>query len=254
MAIKRGWRRSMRSAPKFIILSEVRTGGTVLSDTLSGHPDLRVLGELLNLGPDDYWPAFRRTLVAEVTPQLRDVTPGYDCSAFLQLVFERYDGFVLHREHQLSDDNPAWQTLAERPDLRIIHLERRNLFRQYLSHQLALSSGIWHVSAQDSRTPERHAIRIDPTACFRTLHRWQEVLVARRELFRGRPGLTVEYEAIQADFSRVIVDCLAFLGVAPRPLPIRYRKLPERPLSELVTNLEEVRARLAETEFAPMLE
>lgn len=244
----------MCSAPKFIILSEVRTGGTVLADTLSAHPDLRVLGELLNLGPDDYWPSFRRSLVAEVMPERRDVLPTDDCSMLLNLVFERYNGFVLHREYQLSEGNPTWGMLANAPDLRVIHLERRNLFRQYLSHQLALSSGVWHIATQDAEPLDRQAIWIDPTACYRTLHRWREVMAARRELFHERPGLTIEYEAIQANFPRVIADCLAFLGVVVRPLPIRYRKLPEQPLEKLVANLADVRAGLAGTEFAPMLE
>ncbi len=238
---------------KFIVLGEVRTGGTVLADSLSCHAHLRVLGEVLNLGPDDYWPAFRRSLVARLYPNLTDVTPDSDCAPLLADLFENYDGFVLHREFQLNPNNPTWDYLASRADLRIIHLHRRNLFRQFLSEQLALASQIWHVSVSDGTVPDQQPLRLEPDQCLQTMRRRQKAFEWGRHHFRALSSITICYEDINTDIGRVLAYCQGFLGVPWQPLPVHYRKLTNKSLSELISNFDEIRERLAETEFAALL-
>ncbi len=243
----------MRPSPKFIILGEVRTGGTVLADSLSCHSDLRVLGEVLNIGPEDYWPAFRRPLVAQVYPCQTDVTPDSDCASLLSHLFESYNGFVLHREFQLSESNPTWDYLASKADLQVIHLYRRNLLRQYLSEQLALASQIWHASTSGGTIPDQQPIRIDPIRCLHTMRRRQKAFEEMRRHFNSRPSIRIDYEDIDEDLGRVLAYCQGFLGVPCQALPVRYRKLTSKPLSQLVSNLDEIRASFAGTEFLSLL-
>lgn len=225
----------------------------MLADSLSCHSELRVLGEVLNPGPDDYWPAFRRPLVARLYSDLEDISPDSNCVPLLTHLFESYDGLVLHRESQLSKDNPTWEYLASKADLRIIHLYRRNLFRQYLSERIAVTTQIWHRSTSDAATLELPPIRIDPDRCLQIMRRRRAMFDWGQQLFRKLPNVTINYEDIEHDIGGVLAYCQGFLGVPLQTLPVRYRKLSNKPLSQLISNLAEIEACLANTEFTPLL-
>lgn len=238
---------------KFILLSEVRTGGTMLSEALAAHPQIRMLGEIFDVGPSDYWKKVRRPMVARLYPWESDVTPTSNLVPLLNLLLTEYDGFLLHRQDQIAADNPAWAYLASRTSLKIIHLYRENLFMQFFSERLALLTNVWHLEPGMER-PKWPTFRIDPDECFNSMRERWAFFEWSRYLFQDHPAITIRYEDIDRHPSAIFAYCQGFLEVPMKELPVNYRKLFNGSPAEVVSNYEELKARFRGTEFERFLE
>lgn len=225
----------------------------MLAHTLSCHPQLKVLGEILDAGPNDHWPSFRRSILRCLDPQSVDVGPDSDLIPLFEYLFNEYQGFLIHRDGQIAEGNPAWHYLASRADLVVIHLYRENLFRQFLSEQVALKTGIWHCEV-GKPLPPTPAVRVDPADCIRVMVQRKARFEQLRRLFAGLPHVCIRYEDIQADVHRTLAYCQGFLGVEIRTLTVAFRKRTPQPTSELVSNFVELRECLANTEFVKFLD
>jgi len=239
---------------KFVILSEMRTGGTVLADALGRHPQVTAVGEILDAGPSDHWRAVRRSLLARLRPRPEDVGPESDLIPLLRLLLGEYDGFMVHRDGQIVEANPAWDYLVSRTDLAVIHLYRENLFRQYLSEHVALATGIWHLEQGDGPAPADPVLWIDPADCLRVMRDRKACFERLRDRFAGHRSVTVRYEDLAANMGAVLAYCQGFLGVDWCPLPVTFRRRTPQPTAALVANLAELRDRFAGTEFAGLLD
>jgi LPS sulfotransferase NodH len=238
----------------FLILAEVRTGGTMLTTALDGHSQLSVLGEVLDSGPGCYWQERRRPIVEALYDKPDKFSPDSNLVPLINHLFAHHDGFLVHRQWQIADNNPTWAYLAALSDLKVIHLHRENLFKQYASEQLALATNVWHLEQASQQRPDWRPIAIDVDHCLWTLRQRQRYFAWGRAQFAGHPQLVVRYEDIQQDVQSVLTYCQGFLGVPLERLTVRHRKLVNRPIKELIGNQDKVRARLRGTEYAAMFE
>jgi|GEM_PF-3778945 len=235
----------------FIVLAEMRTGGNMLADSLDHHSHLSVLGEIFSNQPSPFHETQRQKLWAHLFPGPASIDWNMNFVPLLQEVFDQHDGLLLHRQWQISQDNPTWTYLAGRTELKVIHLHRENVFQQYLSEQLALASGVWWLEPGTQR-PAWKPLAIDVDQCLATMRERRAAYAWSRALFRAHPQIIVRYEDIAADVRRVLTYCQGFLEVPHEELPVNHRKLTNKRPSELVTNLDEVRCRLRGTEFAQL--
>ena len=204
----------MNEHVKFILLSEVRTGGTVLADSLSRHSRLAVLGEILDCGPSDYWKQVRRPWVSRLYAGREDIDWQANLVPLVNHVLTQYNGFVLHRQWQIADANPAWAYLAARRGLRVIHLHRENVWRQYVSEQLAKATAVWHLESPEQPRPAWQPITIDLAHCLHTMRERRKFFHWGQALFAEHPAITLRYEEIESNITGVLDYCQGFLGVA----------------------------------------
>ncbi len=244
----------MARRPLVLIVSEVRSGGTVLFDALGRHTRLRMAGEIFDFSPQASWRPKREELARSAgaaTPidKYSDVIPLFNC------LFANYNGFSLHREGQLAPSNPAWQFLANVNGLHVIHLYRRNTLEQYVSHQLAIRSGVWHQhTAADARRPEWSPFHIDVDKCLTTMRRWRSHFDWSLEQLQNQPHIVLTYEELCDDLEGVLAACQAFLGVPVEALKLGYQKLPPKDLRRLIANFQDLSAAISETEFAECID
>jgi LPS sulfotransferase NodH len=239
----------MNEHVNFIMLGEVRTGGTVLVDSLSRHRGLTVLGEILDVGPSEFWRQRRRQMVAQLYSGRDDVDPQSNLVPLLNHILAEYNGFVLHRQWQIAQDNPAWAYLAARRGLKVIHLHRENVWRQYVSEQLAMASDVWHLERPDQSRPVWQPVTVDLAHCLHMMRVRRKLFRWGQALFAEHPTITLRYEDIEANICGVLNYCQDFLGVPRENLPVVHRKLTNRPPSQLVANFNAIRAGLRGTEF-----
>jgi LPS sulfotransferase NodH len=179
-------------------------------------------------------------------------------------------GFVLQAYHPHALEafpgiraNPdwadVWPRLAAMDDLRVIHLQRRDLLARHLSHRMARTTGSWHawdpkavddVTHLTGRPPdaqigrpagERPRLVIDPAQLaidFAEVERWRR---AAEEALAGRPQLRLTYEELCGDFDAVTRRAQEFLGVAPLPLRPAVAKLEERSPVEAIENYADLK-------------
>ena len=244
----------MYRRPLLLIVSEVRSGGTVLFDALGRHSQLRMAGEIFDFSKQASWRPKREELAGSAGATIpvdkwSDVIPLFD------RLFADYNGFSLHREGQLAQSNPAWDFLAHVNGLHVIHLYRRNTLEQYVSHQLAIRSGVWHQqTASDSRRPEWSPFLIDVAKCLATMRRWRSDFDWSLERLQNQPHIVLTYEELCDDLEGLLAACQAFLGVPVEPLKLGYQKLPPKDLQRLIANFQELITAISETEFAECIE
>ena len=139
---------------------------------------------------------------------------------------------------------------------KVIFLQRRNLVRAIVSALQATKTGIWHVESKDAGTPVM--IRIDDISGFlfhlEHLHRG---LVEADKWLAGHPSVhRVYYEDL---FSAGTLEAIpqAFDDIADFAEIRRaaawkssFRKIGTRPLSDVVANFDDLRAKILPTKYA----
>ena len=254
----------MMSARPFVLVSYLRSGTHLLRTALESHPQIACQSELFN-SDDRRLPYPLETPTAEVLERwafARPLPPGTLCS-----------GFALHAYHPHAlrafpgiRANPHWQDvwprLAAMPDLRVVHLRRRDLLARHLSHLLARATGFWHAweAGAAGRVSHLHPpppdevgrrrgptppVEVDPDRLeldFEEVTGWRRA--ADRSL-RGRPILHVEYEELCAGFGPVTRRVQRFLGVEPLELRPAVARLEERSPEQAIANFAELRRRFA---------
>ena len=225
----------------FVIVADLRTGSTLLSTSLNNHPQIRSYGELFHpeTFPDNQLDARDRfSLTGREVVREALAANGAAASGFRAMIF-----LPMHSQPQWTD---SWDALCERDELRVIYLVRRDELAQYASILVAEQTRIWHPSPEDPvlHPENRPKITIDPQA-FRDWSRERAALFdQRREQLRGKPSLDLGYETLVSEWPAMIRTIQQFLGVDPLVLQPAKQKQEKRPLSEVVTNYEELRAML----------
>jgi LPS sulfotransferase NodH len=245
----------MDNAPiPFVILTSPRTGSTLLVHMLDSHPEVAAGGEFFNVDlvgrgvidwPD---PALRND------PELHALRAA-DPVAFLGRMRDeaarrgvRAAGFKLIYEQALETaPRGVIEYLVADRSIRVIHLRRRNVLRQYLSLKVAARTGEWHrkVGEKGGR-PERGPLRLDFDEMvwfFRRVHnRWQTF----ERHFAEHALIHVDYEDLAAEPLETTNRIQDFLGLERRELSITHRKTGAESLQAAIENYDELKSVFAE--------
>lgn len=250
---------------RFVIVSYPRSGTHLLRTSLESHPEVVCQAEPFN--SDD------RRLPYPLETPTADVLSGWVFRGD-PLAGTRAVGFVLQAYHPHALEafpgirpNPVWadvwERLAAMEDLRVLHLERRNLLARHLSHLMARATGSWHawdpatvdgVTHLTGRPPdrqigppqgERPRLTLDPARLaldFEEVARWRR---HAEEALAGRPLLRLTYEELCGDFAATTARALAFLGLEARPLRPAVARLEERPPERAIENYAGLKSHFA---------
>ncbi len=225
----------------FAIVSDLRTGSTLLASSLDQHPQIRCYGELFHSRdlPDNRIEGFDRleasaAAVLERAMQAR----GVDACGFKSMIF-----LPLPAARHWAD---AWHRTRELPGLRVIWLTRRDRLAQYASVEIARHTGLFHPHDNDRlyRPECRPVITIDPFGFEAWVRERDAQLRRRRKVLRGVPSLELDYEELTGDWARSIARIQRFLQVDVGPLEQRKKKQERRPLPEVIANYPELERRL----------
>lgn len=203
---------------QFVILSDSRSGTSLLSETLNSHPEILCHGEVFHPSPAHHIKGDRKGLTLEDAVALRD----HDIDAYMAWVYDhpeaRAVGFKMWRSHNQSacDD-----LIADRTVHKIIY-ERTNVLARFSSSRLVQATGIYNLPPGKARPGKLDTrITFDRKAFAAYLNKHQSLFSHYRNAAKG-PVLDIAYEAIRdGDFSTV----LNFLGVSQQDLTPQKAKL-----------------------------
>lgn len=235
-----------------------RSGSTVLGDLLNQHPKILWDGEIYEPYNMGY----------ELGTVLEPGEIGLDPIKVLRRrrlkAGSRYYGFET-KFYQLRLAGTALpeyvRGLPGNGVDRFVVLERRNTLR------MAVSAAVAHANASFFRgaleKPKLSRVRLDvddlridfgskPLLSYLEDHR--EDFARLRDLLPEERTLWLTYEDdVSVDPARGYGRVCRFLGLEPRPVSVRYGKTNPHPLSEIVTNFDEVEVTLRGTRFEWML-
>ena len=240
---------------KFIILGRSRVGSNFLRGLLNAHSQVTVFGELFQNKEDIGWalPGYRRS---RRTLQLFHEAPV----DFLERrIFSKHPenihavGFKIFYYHAQDEKwEPVWDYLRAMPELKVIHMKRRNILKTHLSRQRAVKTDRW-VNTNGGREPQR-SINLDYEQClddFIRTRAWEEAYDA---YFAGSDKLEVMYEDLAADYPLEIGRIQEFLGLQTETVQPETYKQSRQTLSEAIANYCELKGRFQQTPWSPFFE
>lgn len=171
---------------QFLIIGDVRCGGTMLSRTLNSHPHMSVADE----------------------PLLRVYMAGGITQADFEDMGRVYDGFRVQRSY--------FPKTIQLGDIKVINLYRRDKLAQYLSFKLALHTGGW----TERREPDR-PIRFNSHAYSQAVSEWK----SQKESMDRRIAHLDVYELAYEDIVDHLGRIQDFLGVARCELSPAMKRL-----------------------------
>jgi LPS sulfotransferase NodH len=241
----------------FVVLAHGRSGSSILTNNIHTHSRAICHGELFHDLEAERWRVNGRyCLIDEDAYRFcADVAFAPPEPGVTHVGFKLFP----HHAHQNDMQLGVWRFLRERPEVRIIHLERWNLLDAFVSHARSERSGVWYLSegtTQDQRASHEEPITVDSVAFFEYA---RDVIVGMhwaKEYLRlySRRSLSVRYEDMERDFTAVVNRIYEFLDLPPEPISYAFEKLNRIPHRDGVANYDALKQHFAYSFFRDYFE
>lgn len=227
---------------RFICVGNPRTGSTLLMRSLNNHSRIIGYGEIVK--DIDRYPGhyhefghgealFRRDPVHFLETK---VFGGYPPA----VAAVGFKVFYHHAPRDTAWGKAVWDYLLGQPDLKILHLKRRNLLKTFLSRKQA---GITGEYIKYTTNGADAALTLDPDEALAFFEKMREGEAEYDALLAGRPLIEVIYENLTREYDAEMRRIQAFLGVEPEDVNPGTDKRPSRSLSSQIENYAEMKER-----------
>ena len=159
-------------------------------------------------------------------------------------------GFRYFYEHLDQPDRSQVLEFFTNEGLKIIHLKRRNLLRQYLSIKIAQKTNIWVTS----EIAEFEKISVNVDECIRYIKKSSELTDEHNRIFSHVNNLDVHYEDILQNREVQMHKIQDFLDIPRRPCNSPLKKINNKSLEGTIKNFQEVKCALEDTPWDTFLE
>jgi hypothetical protein len=205
-------------------------------------------------------PCFRRALPVAESAKLLALYRADPVAFIDECVFRRWPrrcgavGFKLFYYHarQLPHSR-VWDYLAANPDIRILHIKRRNILKQYYSLQLAHKTNVW-VSSKAPADEQPPPLRLEVDECRRHFAWVRGLEEESAEFFRAHETKDIYYEDLSADTEREMQGVQDFLGLRHERLSVKMARQRRTPLSQAIVNYAELKRTFEGTPWAEFFE
>ncbi len=210
----------------FVITCNGRDGSTFLQTSIDSHPHLLALPELL--GPDWYPEVGMQSARDYLTEKLyHDYAPAIKAVGFR---LKWYEG----RKPPLDDARDYLRGM----DVRVIHVQRKNLLKQYVSLLVAQKSQVW--VDRDGTKPSRATVHVDPVKAVDAIYAYRGNYEKSQADFNQQPSLTVYYEDLVEFHYHAMKKIFWFLDVEMVDANPGTHRQEHRPLTEIIENYREL--------------
>ncbi|MCB5944213.1 sulfotransferase [Acidocella sp. KAb 2-4] len=211
---------------RFVVISEARSGSTMLGSALASHPQMLMHGEIFGSGPaplnfygiDEMlpWP----TPLEIYLKKMRDADPV----RFLdELVFADTARQAIGFKFKFEEfaDWPAVVDYIVSKRLHVLFVRRRNLFDRYISEVEAWATGRFNSTDSTQNAPMAEAWLRDclaPDAVCQAIEKGLALENMLYTTFFANPHIELVYEDIVGWEDAVSTKICNFLGVVPMAL------------------------------------
>lgn len=254
---------------KYIIVGSERTGSSYLVELLKSHPAVISYSELFM--PDGCLFNYLgyRFFSDKALLEFRDNHP---VDFVKRMVFKPYKkeidavGFKLLYEHKYNNRiQAALNYLRSQRKIKIIHIQRDNLFQSLVSRKVALKEGPskypeW-VSKEVSKLGmgmgdltnpwlnNQVSIYIDNNESLEYFKKIENEKQYFAEYFKSHPHMDLYYEDMVSDMKKQSERIQSFLEIEYNDLKTYSQKQVQLPLHELISNYYELREKFAGTRW-----
>ena len=234
---------------KFMISCTARSGSSMLSTLLNSHPRVLCHGEILAAPHESAGPYHElRKQGTDVDEWLRDYRQEHPGAYLYDVCFNpaghQSVGFKFKMEESLADAYKSFRDLlVADTDIKIIHLQRKNILDKYVSLQMTKQSGVFSIRSSSQR-PKLSPFTIDIPDFIAFVRKDRQRYESAIELFKDHPCLHVTYEELCESRPEALAKVQDFLELPQADLATMMVKVIKKN-TDLVLNLDEVREALA---------
>jgi hypothetical protein len=224
------------SGKKFIIFTQARTGGMLLTDLMNCHPDLMCEGEILF--PKRYIPY--RYLVSR---PYRFPQPTYGCKIKIdELLYTQ------------KVDPTRFITSIYRLGWKIIFLRRDDILAQSISRILSVMTNKWHTFKYKDIRKGRYTI--NPEELIQQLEFRNKMKKEQENSLRFSQYTTLIYERDllnTPNHQKTMDNIFNYLDLTPVSVNTKYLKSTSTQLKDIIVNYEEIQNATIEAGFEELI-
>jgi LPS sulfotransferase NodH len=234
---------------KFLIICRKRTGSNFLVSLLQSHPKIRAFGEVFSEDDQIYWgyPSYS-------SPKILQIRQNAPIEFLDRVVFRDFlkstkaVGFkLIYQENQNENYKIIYDYLRDVKNLKIIHLQRKNILSNYVSLKIAQKTDVWIKIRGESINDLKLKINYEDCLNYfqqtRALEKKHEVLFSHK----SQQIYNVYYEDLITNKFQAIENLQKFLGIECLPLISYTKKQEKRLLSEIIINYNELKKKFENT-------
>ncbi|MEM7758247.1 MAG: sulfotransferase domain-containing protein [Cyanobacteria bacterium P01_A01_bin.40] len=225
-----------RNYSKFVIVSHARSGSNLLLNSLNSHPNI--------IAEHEIFAAHNRNIGENFQPTLDNLYRERPVSA------EAVGCKIFY--YHLNEDE--WRQLSEIPELKVIHLKRKNRLSMIVSMKVAFKTSQWGITKESERIDvAKKQVYLDyDYLCnsFNDIESWER---NTQELFGDSQVKNIFYEDLVSRYDesiKALFDFLAVPEIPPSEIKTKHKKQNPEPLSQLIQNYDELKAKFAGTPWS----
>ena len=237
-----------------ILLGQGRSGSNLITTALQDVPDVIFFRELFGpAGINWGYPELDAMPQPEEIKSFRFANP----LTFLQdYVFKPFGhvstlGFKLFYSH--LENKKLYQSLLyliqEKP-VKILHVQRKNLLKQYASAVIAQKTEKWEIREADEAYRD-DKIYLDPEGCLKFFQRYSGCH-RRYGALLDRLNVKVHvvyYEDLSGNYTQCVRNVLKFLKLPEDVPPPKLQKQRRMPISKFIANYRSLEKRFRDTQW-----
>ncbi|MEM7590815.1 MAG: sulfotransferase domain-containing protein [Cyanobacteria bacterium P01_A01_bin.83] len=221
------------SYSKFIIVSHARSGSNLLLNSLNSHPNI--------IAEHEIFAAHNRNIGEDFQPTLNSLFRERPVSA------EAVGCKIFY--YHLNDDE--WRQMSQIPDLKVIHLKRKNRLSMIVSMKVAFKTSQWGITKESERIDvSKKQIYLDYDYLRNTFNEIESWEKNTQELFGDSQTKNILYEDLVYRYNESIEALFDFLSVPKIPaekIKTKHKKQNPEPLNQLIQNYDELKAKFLGT-------
>ncbi len=225
---------------RFIILATHRTGSTLLESYLNCHTNTPCSSELFQakvshpLSVPRYieWQRFYRKSISRYISKFVPAGGGF------KLMYGQLSKF------------PDLQRYLIKHKILIIHIQRENLLRRYLSYHLAKKTDSWSSNTSEYKLSP---IKLNPENILNEIREMQKKVNHHRHFQKTNPYLDITYEDLSEFPDRTLSRIWNTLNEKPVQLKTELVKQNPYPLVKMISNYQEIETALKGTSYEWMM-
>jgi len=218
---------------KFVVVSQSRTGSTLLMALLNNHDNIICEGELF------------KNLDGKSCKQIWDNFFKNKPKKIQQV------GFKLFYTHPLKGDQSVWEFIENDKRITVVHLVRKNWLRVLLSQKIGLKTKLWteNINRPHQISTEEKKVEISIKECEEAFEKAAFNEQKTRERFSGHPFLEVTYEDLSDDSDRIIQQITNVFNLNYQKVKANNKKQNSEPLEDLIINYNQLKENFQGTKW-----
>jgi len=231
---------------RFIVIGTQRSGTTYLGDLLSSHQQIHMGQELfkveknkINVDDDNYGYFLKEKSVDQFLDDFYEKRLANNNAAGFKIMLNHMERF------------PEVLEYIHKKKIKCIYLERANQLKIALSRLKARKTQVYHSTEQI----KHQSLKIDPDSLLTELHAIRQSVEKLRQISKQTGCYELTYESLVKDKNNEMKHLLKYLDISyTGELDSSLKKISSDIVSDIVSNYDEIREMLSDTEFAKYLD